>query len=72
MGTDKSYSFNPDPNGVSALPEIISDKLEVSEDNYPNLVETELRNSLKSSDEMLNLFLSSPYAEKLRPFGILD
>lgn len=71
-GTPKSYLFTPSTEGVSALPQVIQDKLEVSEDNYPDLVGTELRNSLKSPDEMLNVFLSSPYVEKLRPFGILD
>lgn len=73
QGAGKSYTFDPDvASGVTALPESIAEKLEVSDDNYPDLVQSELKNGLKSPDEMLNLFLESPYAEKLRPFGILD
>lgn len=70
--TPKAYLFEADPNGTSALPEEIAEKLELSDDNYPDLVNTELKNGLKDEATMLNLFLDSPYAEKLRPFGLLD
>jgi hypothetical protein len=72
VGTAKGYAFEPVLDSVGELPEVISEKLEVSDDNYPDLVQTELRGGLKSPDEMLNLFMGSPYAELLRPFGIYD